>query len=90
MFAPATEITLQPLKGMQVLLVEDEPNMAVSLTDVLEHSGAAVIAATTALEALQVLAVQRPQILVCNLRLPALEGTRLPSRPLAESTVPLL
>jgi CheY-like chemotaxis protein len=77
MFAPATEITLQPLKGMQVLLVEDEPNMAVSLTDVLEHSGAAVIAATTALEALQVLAVQRPQILVCNLRLPDLEGTHL-------------
>ena len=77
MFEPATAATLQPLKGLQVLLVEDEPDIAVLLTYVLEHSGAAVLAATTALEALEVLDVQRPQLLVCNLRLPDLEGTQL-------------
>jgi two-component system KDP operon response regulator KdpE len=62
---------------MQVLFVEDEPDIAVLLTYVLEHSGATVIVATTALEALQVLTVQRPQLLVYNLRLPDLTGTQL-------------
>jgi CheY-like chemotaxis protein len=65
------------LKNIQVLLVEDEPDIAVLLIYILESSGAKVIAATTALEALQVLDTQHPHILVCNLRLPDLDGIEL-------------
>ncbi|WP_277881268.1 MULTISPECIES: response regulator [Cyanophyceae] len=55
-------------------MVEDEPAIAVLLTDLLEAKGAVVTVTTTALEALQVLNKQCPQILVCNLRLPDLDG----------------
>nr|WP_242033702.1 response regulator [Phormidium sp. FACHB-592] len=68
---------MQPLKDIQVLLVEDELDMAVLLTYLLENEGAAVTVTTTALEALQVLNKQRPQILLCNLRLPDLDGKAL-------------
>ena len=68
---------LQPLKDIQVLLVEDEPDIAVLLTYLLEDKGAVVTVTTTALEALQVLNRQCPQILVCNLRLPDLDGRQL-------------
>ena len=68
---------VQPLKDIQVLLVEDEPDMVVLLTYLLEDKGAAVTVTTTALEALQVLNEQHPQILVCNLRLPDLDGRQL-------------
>ncbi|MBD2072422.1 response regulator [Phormidium sp. FACHB-592] len=67
----------QPLKDIQVLLVEDELDIAVLLTYLLEDNGAAVTVTTTALEALQVLNAQCPQILVCNLRLPDLDGKEL-------------
>ena len=50
---------VQPLKDIQVLLVEDELDISVLLTDWLE--------------ALQVLNAQCPQLLVCDLRLPDLE-----------------
>jgi CheY-like chemotaxis protein len=68
---------VQPLKDIQVLLVEDEPDIAVLLTYLLENEGAAVTVTTTALEASQVLNAQCPQILVCNLRLPDLDGKEL-------------
>ncbi len=68
---------VQPLKDIQVLLVEDEPDMVVLLTYLLEDEGAAVTVTTTALEALQVLNEQCPQILVCNLRLPNFDGRQL-------------
>jgi CheY-like chemotaxis protein len=65
------------LAHLQVLLVEDEPDIAELLLYVLEASGATVLLATTALEALQLLDTQRPQLLVCNLRLPDLDGKEL-------------
>ena len=51
--------------------------MVVLLTYLLEDKGAVVTVTTTALEALQVLNEQPPQILVCNLRLPDLDGRQL-------------
>jgi CheY-like chemotaxis protein len=68
---------LQPLKDIQVLLVEDELDMVVLLTYLLETEGAAVTVTTTALEALRVLHKQCPQILLCDLRLPDLDGRQL-------------
>lgn len=65
------------LNNIQVLLVEDEPDIAVLLIYILEGSGAKVVATTTALEALQALDNHSPHILVCNLRLPDLDGIQL-------------
>lgn len=43
----------------------------------MEDNGAAVIVTVTALEAFLALHHQQPQILVCNLRLPDLDGRQL-------------
>lgn len=69
--------TPTPLAHLQVLLVEDEPDIAALLLYVLEAHGASVLLVTTALEALQLLETQRPHVLVCNLRLPDLDGREL-------------
>ena len=57
----------ESLKGLQVLLIEDEPDIAELLHFILFQNGAAVTVATTALEGLLVLNEQQPQVLVCNL-----------------------
>ena len=70
----------ESLKGLQVLLIEDEPDIAELLHFILFQNGAAVTVATTALEGLLVLNEQQPQVLVCNLRLPDMDGRQLIQR----------
>ncbi|MBD1995130.1 response regulator [Leptolyngbya sp. FACHB-541] len=66
--------SLAPLAGLTVLLVEDEPDIAELFTFILEESGAEVIIAKSALEALGELGQRRPDILVSNVRLPQEDG----------------
>jgi CheY-like chemotaxis protein len=62
------------LKGLTVLLVEDEPDIAYLLTFVLQRQGAEVIFAISAEEALNKLGSELPDILVSNIRLPNEDG----------------
>ncbi|MBE9182995.1 response regulator [Oculatella sp. LEGE 06141] len=62
------------LEGVQVLLVEDEPDMAELFVLILEDLGAEVILVDSACKALSIMENQHPDILVSNLRLPDESG----------------
>jgi len=62
------------LKGVQVLLVEDELEIAALFTFVLREAGAEIIPAFQASQALVMLECRQPDILVSNLRLPDQDG----------------
>lgn len=62
------------LEGLQILLVEDEPDIGDLLTFILEDAGADVIGVMTAHEAFDVLEHTQPDLLLCNLRLPDESG----------------
>jgi CheY-like chemotaxis protein len=65
------------LEGLQVLLVEDEPDISELFVFVLEGLGADIVRATSAAEALIALENSHPDILLCNLKLPDLDGFNL-------------
>ncbi len=62
------------LQDIQVLLVEDEPDIADLLTLILNRAGAAVMTAVSASEALTLLKVHTPHVLLCNVMLPDQNG----------------
>jgi CheY-like chemotaxis protein len=69
--------SLQPLVGILILLVEDEPDIADLLIFILEAAGAEVIALTDAEEALALVESLHPDILLCNVKLPEHDGNWL-------------
>lgn len=69
--------SLQNLIGIQILLVEDEPDIADLLTFVLEADGAEVIALSDAEAALALVESLHPDILLCNVKLPDHDGNWL-------------
>jgi len=62
------------LQGVQVLLVEDEPDIAELLVFILHTVGAEVVTATNAIEALTRLETHTPHVLLCNIKLPQHNG----------------
>jgi DNA-binding response OmpR family regulator len=64
----------QLLKNLQILLVEDEADIADLLMFVLEEAGAEVTLVTYAGAALQALENYQPDILLCNVKLPDRQG----------------
>ena len=64
----------QELQGIQVLLVEGDPDIAELLNFILKEAGAEVITAICASEALTQLEAHAPQVLLCDLRLPDHNG----------------
>jgi CheY-like chemotaxis protein len=63
-----------PLEGIDVLLVEDELDIAELLIVMLKCAGAKVVWAALADEALNLLEHSEPDVLVCNVRLPDRDG----------------
>lgn len=66
-----------PLQGLQILLVEDEPDMAELLMFILRLSGAEITHVTHVYQALEEIEYHCPDVLICNVRLPDLDGDRL-------------
>lgn len=62
------------LAGIQVLLVEDELEIAALFTFVLHEAGAEILPVFEASQALSMLEHEQPDVLVCNLRLPDHDG----------------
>jgi CheY-like chemotaxis protein len=58
----------------QVLLVDDEPALLKSLAPFLQGAGFQVLAAANAEEALQLLQANQVDSIVCDLRMPGLNG----------------
>ncbi len=68
------------LRGRTVLVVEDHDDARELIIGLLEAAGARVIAASTTREALDLAAVERPDLLVADLGLPGDDGYVLLSR----------
>lgn len=62
------------LRGIRVLLVEDDQDTQDTMKLMLEMEGAAVATATSAAEALRAFFTRRPDVLVCDLGLPGADG----------------
>jgi CheY-like chemotaxis protein len=62
------------LGGLEILLVEDEPDTLTMFRDALENAGARVRAVGTAADALRVTETWRPDLLVTDLGLPGMDG----------------
>lgn len=66
---------------LKVLLVEDEPLIAMTITDILEEFGHSVLEAVSAREALDIFRrEQRVDLLVTDLGLPDMPGEQLAQR----------
>jgi PAS domain S-box-containing protein len=72
------EHTLLPgLPGVQILVVDDEPDARELIGRILETQGAHVRTAASAVEALRMLEVSRPDVLVSDIGMPAMDGYQL-------------
>lgn len=65
------------LSGIRVLVVDDEPDTRDLLTFVMEQHGAVVVAAASACEALESLRQSPPDVLVCDIGMPEMDGYTL-------------
>ncbi|PIG93945.1 ATP-binding protein [Gloeocapsopsis sp. IPPAS B-1203] len=68
---------LLDLSGVQVLVVDDEPDSLEFITFVLEQAGASVVTATTASEALAILDQSRLDVLLSDIGMPDMDGYML-------------
>ncbi len=65
------------LDGLRVLVVDDDEDSLDLLVTLLEYEGAAVSVATSALQALQFLNQNKPDVLICDLVMPDIDGYKL-------------
>ncbi|MDQ3754101.1 MAG: PAS domain S-box protein, partial [Acidobacteriota bacterium] len=65
------------LDGVRVLVVDDEPDARQLLTVVLERCGAKILTASSATEALRLLAEVRPDVLLSDIGMPGEDGYSL-------------
>ncbi len=68
------------IKGIRVLIVEDDPGTREALAQMLRLSGASVRAAESARAALQQIEAFRPQLMVCDIAMPDEDGYSLIKR----------
>jgi CheY-like chemotaxis protein len=65
------------LDGLQVLIVDSDPDSRYLLTMIFEEYGVETIAATSAAEALEILKQVKPDLLISEIRLPKEDGYSL-------------
>lgn len=71
---------LQPLSGLRVLVVDDEPDTREFLAAVLEQQGATVLTAASAQEAMTLIHRDRPDALLSDVGMPLEDGYSLMRR----------
>ena len=72
--APQQPISLEAFKGLRVLVVEDEPALAVAVSEALGDAGFTVDRAGDGEEGLTRLAEARYDLIVCDLKMPRIDG----------------
>jgi len=65
---------INTLRGIRVLLVEDDQDSQDTMRLMLEMEGASVACATSAADGLRAFFARRPDVLVCDLGLPGADG----------------
>jgi two-component system response regulator AtoC len=84
--APSTDGTASDAaQGLSVLLVDDEPDMGLAAGDALRDAGHRVVVATNGAEALELVTTQPFDVMICDIRLPKLDGLTLFRRTRQES-----
>lgn len=68
---------LLSLKGLKILSVDDEEDTRSFIQRVLEEAEATVVSASSAQEALKLFQSQRPDLLVCDISMPGMDGYEL-------------
>jgi CheY-like chemotaxis protein len=71
---PATTESLPNLFGLHVLVIEDDEDARQLLADVFQFAGATVTACRDAYTGLDNLDERRPDVIVCDLALPRMDG----------------
>ena len=71
------EIDSGKLHGLEILVVEDEPDTRDLIKRILERYGAIVSTSSNGLEALEMFEARRPSILVSDIGLPEIDGYEL-------------
>jgi two-component system NtrC family sensor kinase len=71
---PAAAVSLDRFKGARVLVVEDEPALAVAVSEALGDAGFVVDRAGDGEEGLSRLAEQSYELIVCDLKMPRIDG----------------
>ena len=71
---------LPSLSGTHVLAVDDDPDALRLLKEILETVGATVTTATSSRAALEIVATDRPDVLVADLGMPVMDGFELIQR----------
>ncbi len=65
------------LRGVRVLVVDDNPDVRELIAAVLERAQAEVATAASADEALEAVKSKRPDVLLCDLHMPGIDGFEL-------------
>ena len=77
-------------QGARILVVDDEPQICHSLQTNLENRNYDVTTAASGEEALEAIARQKPDVVIVDLILPAMDGIELTRRIRAHSPVPII
>jgi two-component system cell cycle sensor histidine kinase/response regulator CckA len=72
--APQQPISLEAFKGLRALVVEDEPALAIAVSEALADAGFTVDRAGDGEEGLTRLTEQRYDLIVCDLKMPRIDG----------------
>jgi len=78
------------MPAQTILVVEDEPRIAAIAADYLRHAGYAVIVARDGAEALHRVGASRPDLVVLDLGLPAVDGLEVARTIRAGSSLPII
>ncbi len=70
----AAEEKILPLTGKKILIVDDEPDIQVFFSSVLEDYGATVITASDGEEAIQKAIAEKPDLMTLDLNMPGKDG----------------
>jgi len=65
------------LSGLQILVVDDDPDSRDFVAFVLEEAGASVVSFSSAIEALKIISQVKPDILVSDIGMPEMDGYML-------------
>lgn len=75
-----TPLTPRPLRGIRVLVVDDEDDARELIADVLSEAGAAVEKAASAEQAYELLLAHPPHLMISDIGMPGMDGYELVQR----------
>src|SRR5262249_29831861 len=81
-----SQLYSRDLVGLKLLVVDDELDTCEMLSFLLERCGAEVQTANSAIEALEMLKIWSPDVLVCDIGMPSIDGYELIRRIRADSS----